>query len=323
MAKPRKTSRRRASAAVPTSFVSMSPAATSPAAFAGSLTQDEAFARLNVQVDLIPAGASNRPGTPIVPTHITIHNTANAGPGADALMHARYVKGPDARKRQVSWHFTVDDRVCIKHLPTREKGWHAGSGNGRSIGIEICEHAGIDRNAAIDRASLLTAVLALALDIPVEHVVPHRFWTGKDCPRVVLREAGGFEAFRARVADYLEQLRAPATFALASTDGVPTRAMSMADLTRADASADAIVGPVGALDDEAPLSFAAMPFTPGPPAAPTAMATLNAMVPVPTAEAGATDQVAQLERLVGRLTLENHLLRAALAEARELTHEME
>ena len=174
------------------------------------MTPDEAYERLNIETDLIPAGSSNRPGTRIQPTHITIHNTANSGKGADARMHARYVKGADARVRQVSWYFTVNDKCCIKHLPANEKAWHAGWGNSKSIGIEICEHKGIDKEAAIDRASLLTATLMFALNIPRENIVPHQFWTGKDCPRVVLREAGGFDAFRDRVAipaSYLIRIR--------------------------------------------------------------------------------------------------------------------
>lgn len=39
------------------------------------MTQDEAYERLNIEIDLIPTGSSNRPGTRIQPTYITIHNT--------------------------------------------------------------------------------------------------------------------------------------------------------------------------------------------------------------------------------------------------------
>src|SRR5687767_14164640 len=123
------------------------------------MTIDEARALLSLELDLIPVGASNRPGTSIAPTHITIHNTDNTGQGADARAHGRYLKGPDARLRKVSWHYSVDDVRVLQHLPDSEMGWHAGPGNLRSIAIEICQHAGIDQAVANERGALLTAVL--------------------------------------------------------------------------------------------------------------------------------------------------------------------
>ena len=71
---------------------------------------DQAFAELNIVQDFIPVGNSNRPGRKLTPTAITIHNTDNDSKGANAAAHAKYQKGADARKRQVSWHFTVDDK---------------------------------------------------------------------------------------------------------------------------------------------------------------------------------------------------------------------
>lgn len=257
------------------------------------MTLEEAFARLKVQIDQLPAGVSNRPGTRIRATHITIHNTGNADAGADALMHAQYLKGPDARARQVSWHFTVDDTRCIKHLPTNEKAWHAGPGNNTSVAIEICEHAGIDKTAAIERASLLTAVLMQALAIPSERVVPHQFWTGKDCPHVVLREAGGFDAFRGRAADHLDELTAAPSFGV-----IPA-------------------GP----GDASGTSGMAFPIETESAAPPVASFGLGTGADVDPTALSDRDRVAYLERLVGRLTLETELLRAALADAREQTHE--
>lgn len=170
---------------------------------------NDAFARLNITVDLIPPTLSNRPGTPMHPTFITIHNTANNSPDADARMHAEYLKGADARRRKVSWHFTMDDTRCVKHIPTNEVAWHAGPANTQSIAIEVCQHRGINKAEAIERASLLTAVLMSFYGIDAQHVVTHKFWTGKDCPEVILREAGGFEAFRRRAQDFLSQLAHP------------------------------------------------------------------------------------------------------------------
>ena len=259
------------------------------------MTLAEALARLNVQVDHIPASASNRPGTRIRATHLTIHNTANAGPGADALMHARYLKGPDARAREVSWHFTVDDVRCIKHLPTNEKAWHAGSGNNKSVAIEICEHAGIDEAAATERASLLTAMLMDALNIPPERVVPHQFWTGKNCPHIVLGGQGGFDAFRERAVAHLEELHAGPSLGPSAAAPADVRGAS-----------------------EMPFVIETEAAVPGG----TSFAPDAGAVSDPTALSD-RDRIANLERIVGRLTMENEWLRTALADAHDRAREAE
>ena len=169
---------------------------------------DQAFAQLNIVQDFIPKGNSNRPGRPLDPTHITIHNTDNGSPGADAAAHARYVKGADARARQVSWHYTVDDHAIYQSLPVNEVGWHAGSGNSKSIGIEICMHKGMDEAAAYDRAALLVAVLALQNGVSVPgKVVQHNHWTGKHCPRVLRDKPNGWDWFLAKVQAALTELQ--------------------------------------------------------------------------------------------------------------------
>jgi N-acetylmuramoyl-L-alanine amidase CwlA len=157
------------------------------------ITIQSARQQLNIVVDLIPIGHSNRPGTPLSPTKITIHNTDNDSPGADARAHANYQKGTDAQHRQVSWHFSVDDRSVYQSLPVNEVGWHAGTheGNAQSIGIEICENRGIDQQAANDRAALLTAVQLHELNIPLEDIRQHHDWSGKDCPALMRHPADG------------------------------------------------------------------------------------------------------------------------------------
>lgn len=47
---------------------------------------------MNIIQDFIPASNGNRPGYALNPTYITIHETANTSAGANAAMHARYVK---------------------------------------------------------------------------------------------------------------------------------------------------------------------------------------------------------------------------------------
>ena len=170
------------------------------------MTTKQAYAKLNLHQEFIPAGASNRPGRALKIEFITIHNTDNSAPGANAKAHARYMNGDDARRRNVSWHYTVDDKETYKHLPLAEQGFHAGTslGNQVSVGIEICQHQGIDQDAANDRAALLVALLMRTYDIPIEHVVPHKHWSGKQCPRLLLAHWDEFIAKIIVLRDSLE-----------------------------------------------------------------------------------------------------------------------
>lgn len=150
---------------------------------------------LNLKEDFILLGKHNRPGTANTLEFITVHNTSNTSKGADAASHAKFVKTKgfnmvNGEKILVSWHYTVDDKQIIKHLPINEMGFHArNNGNLRSIGIEICMNQGIDQNAAFLRAARLIAALRFDLKKPNDAVVPHQFWTGKDCP-VLLMDSG-------------------------------------------------------------------------------------------------------------------------------------
>jgi N-acetylmuramoyl-L-alanine amidase len=151
-------------------------------------TRKELGAELNLEEDLIPVLNSNRPGRLMTPDKITIHETDNESDGAGAIAHAYYMKGEDARKRQVSWHYTVDDKMCIKSVPINEIAWHAASaeGNSRSIGIEICVNGDSNKKNADERAAKLVAVLMYDLGISIENVVTHNYWSGKNCPRNLL-----------------------------------------------------------------------------------------------------------------------------------------
>lgn len=157
------------------------------------MTREEFGQSLNLEVDLIPAGRRNRPGTRNRQEFITIHNTDNTDPGADARAHARFLKNTgsyihNGERIFVSWHYTVDDERIVKHLPIEEMGFHArNNGNLRSIGIEVCMNQGINQQTAFDRAARLVAALLFDMGKNVSIVVPHHFWTGKNCPRLLLQ----------------------------------------------------------------------------------------------------------------------------------------
>jgi N-acetylmuramoyl-L-alanine amidase CwlA len=182
------------------------PALDSPlaavAAAEGGMNFDTAQLSLNIVQDYVPVGNSNRPGTRLTPSSITIHNTDNSDAGANAAAHARYMKGADAQMRQVSWHFTVDDKFVYQSLPTNEIGWHSGTqqGNASSVAIEICMNSDLDVPACYDRAALLTAWLAYRLGIKVPTAIfQHHDWSGKNCPRILRQIPNGWSDFLAKV----------------------------------------------------------------------------------------------------------------------------
>jgi N-acetylmuramoyl-L-alanine amidase CwlA len=183
---------------------------------------------LGLEVELIEEDRPNRPGVPIKPEYLTIHNTSNTGSKADAKAHSKWVRKTgyyklrNGNKNWVSWHYTVDDMRVIKQLPVTEKGWHAGKGNSVSLGIEICMHKEINQEAAFDRAARLCACLLYDFSLSVDAVVTHKHWTGKSCP-VLLLEGNKWDKFRASIDHYLNTITAESESASeADSELVPT-----------------------------------------------------------------------------------------------------
>ena len=144
---------------------------------------------IDIIEDFIPKGRRNRPGRANPMRYITIHNTGNAAPGADAKRHASYIKSDAAAGAPVSWHYTVDGHGAYQHLPDNEDAFHcgdgAGAGNRQSIGIEICMNQDGDLHKATDKAIWLAAYLCRKHNIPLEHIVQHHRWSGKNCPQML------------------------------------------------------------------------------------------------------------------------------------------
>jgi N-acetylmuramoyl-L-alanine amidase len=189
-------------------------AVTAPTS-AGGLARE-----INLKVDMVRKGTHGRKVVrPMKPRYITIHSTQNYS--ADAERHSLALKRGALRspKRRggnrigyLIWHFTVDDRVAIQHMPVSEQGEHAdfdGPGNRYSIGIEMCEHRGCSRSATLERTAKLTAKLMHENGIPLSRVVPHYHWPrrgknppNKNCPHFLLdngRPGSKWRGFLARV----------------------------------------------------------------------------------------------------------------------------
>ena len=153
-----------------------------------------------IQVDYIPVGRKNRPGGTNPGDGVSIHETGNFAEGADAAAHASWLKSDDAEDRRISYHYTVDDHSIVQHLPDGETAYHAGDGadgpgNTTTIGIEICVNKDGDFERAKANAASLVRLLMAEHSFPLDKVVQHNHWSGKDCPKTIRATPGGWDAF--------------------------------------------------------------------------------------------------------------------------------
>lgn len=144
---------------------------------------------VNIKIRIIPSNSRpRRAAKRIRPTFLTIHSTANHSPSATAMQHSRALSNGSITNR--SWHFTVDQYMVVQNLKLNESGWHAGTnaGNMNSLGIELCEceNRGHNHFRTWDRGAKLTALLMKRYKIRLRHVVPHQYWSGKNCPMPLL-----------------------------------------------------------------------------------------------------------------------------------------
>ncbi len=158
-----------------------------------------------IQTMLAPVGCKCRPANALTPEYITIHNTANTNATAGAVAHANLLRG-SWRDKSISWHYAVDEEQIVQCIPDNENAWHAGdggrgTGNRKSLAIEICENGNLLK--ATDNAAELTAMLMQKYNIPIENVVQHNHWSGKDCPRRIRAgEPYGWTAFLEKVKSF-------------------------------------------------------------------------------------------------------------------------
>ena len=124
---------------------------------------------------------------------ITIHETANEDPNANALMHVRFVHSGGG-EHHVSFHAVVDQDGSIQILSWYEASYNAGDGGGPgnydAIAIEVCVSRGADWAATLRHLVKLVKKLMSEFGIPITHVVQHNHWSGKNCP-ARLRADGG------------------------------------------------------------------------------------------------------------------------------------
>jgi hypothetical protein len=155
---------------------------------------------LEIIIDHIPAGNSNRPGTPAITEGrrwITTHETGNTRAGADAEMHRDFTHGEDGyggggtpKYEGVSFTWVVDDKRAIQLLPREEKSWQASDGadgpGNSSESIETCVN--VDGNWERTKENLSRLHARLIVEDPdnsPERLAQHNTWArdGKNCPQ--------------------------------------------------------------------------------------------------------------------------------------------
>lgn len=123
---------------------------------------------------------------------VTIHNTSNWSNGANAIAHAKLLRGA-WKNRTTSWNYVVDKDYAVRCVPENEVAWCQGDGNGdgnmKTISIEICDNEDGDIRKATDNAVELTAdILARNGVTNINgYLWQHNHWTGKDCPYDIRR----------------------------------------------------------------------------------------------------------------------------------------
>lgn len=132
-----------------------------------------------------------------IPTYITIHETStglNKTPAdKDAKHYIDLLEHPVGDPR-CAYHFLCEDTKVWQFLPTWVRTAHSGSTEGNSsIGIERLVNVNIDFEQAIANQARLAASLMKMYNIPIEHVVPHKYWSGKECPSRLLAGMYGWD----------------------------------------------------------------------------------------------------------------------------------
>ena len=160
----------------------------------GPISEAQLWNEVRLVKAMVPSGQHGRRVVrPMTPRYITVHSTQNYSAQADALRQALAPKRGALRAKKrpggnrigyLIWHFSVDDRMAVQHMPTSEQGEHAdfdGPGNRYSIGIEMCEDRGSSMPTTVNRTAMLCALLMKRHHIPLRNVVPHYHWPRRGC----------------------------------------------------------------------------------------------------------------------------------------------
>lgn len=142
--------------------------------------------------------------------YITIHNTSNSAPARNEVS---YMQG---NSLQTGFHVAIDENYVIKCADFNRNTWHAGdgtngTGNRKSIGIEICRSTG-DANLfaqAEQNCAEYVAKLLKERGWGISKVKKHQDWSGKYCPHKTLDK--GWQRFLNMIQAELNKLNGAST----------------------------------------------------------------------------------------------------------------
>lgn len=125
----------------------------------------------------------------MTPEYITVHNTSNS---ASAQNEITYMKN---NNNATSYHVCIDEKYVIQAIPFNRNAWHAGdgangTGNRKSIGIEIARSTSTDSNLfaeAEKNAAKYIATLLKQYNWTTAKVKRHKDWSGKNCPHKTIQ----------------------------------------------------------------------------------------------------------------------------------------
>ena len=119
----------------------------------------------------------------MTPEYITVHNTSNSASAANEIAYMI------SNNNQTSYHVAVDEKEVIQAIPFNRNAWHAGdgangTGNRKSIGIEICRSTGdvATFKKCEENAAKYIATLLKQYGWTTAKVKRHKDWSGKNCP---------------------------------------------------------------------------------------------------------------------------------------------
>ena len=146
----------------------------------------------------------------MTPQYITIHNTSN---NASAENEIKYMI---SNNNQTSYHVAVYDKYVIQAIPFNRNAWHAGdgangTGNRKSIGIEICYSTGNVETFKKAEANCAKYVATLLKQYgwTTSRFKRHKDWSGKNCPHKTMEL--GWDRFVKMIQKELDTLNGKAT----------------------------------------------------------------------------------------------------------------
>ena len=147
---------------------------------------------ITIKEVLVPKSSKVRPAEIHNKKYIVIHETGNFDKGAGAENHAKYLYNLAVKNDGwVSWHYTVDDKNIIRHIPENEITWNAGDGlkddggNMSGISIEICVNPESNFNHALNNTAWLCAKILHERNWGIDRIKQHYDFNGKNCPMTI------------------------------------------------------------------------------------------------------------------------------------------